>query len=85
MRFTTTPLKSQTSRGGRTDPGAALNLELLSSLPAIAGEMIGLAATCRCMNPVVAHLRHANGHEECLLFGVDWKSSAQVQTDANDP
>ena len=24
-------------------------------------------------------------HEECLLFGVDRNSSAQVQTDANDP
>jgi hypothetical protein len=36
----------------------------------------------RCLE--VARLRHANGHEECLLFGVDRKSSANAQTDAND-
>src|SRR5712672_572766 len=29
-------------------------------------------------------LRHANRHEECLLFGVDRKSSANAQTDAYD-
>jgi hypothetical protein len=57
--------------GSRTDPGAALNLELLPGLPAASGEMIDLAAICRCMSSVLAHLRHANGHEECLLFGVD--------------
>jgi hypothetical protein len=85
MRFTATPLKSQTSRGSRTDPGAALSLELLSSLPAIAGEMIGLAATCRCMNPVVAHLSHANGHWERLFIGAHRKSSARSQNGAFDP
>src|SRR5436190_4264571 len=85
MRFTATPLKSQTTRGSRTDPGAALNLESLPSLPAALGEMIDLAAICRCMSSVVARLRHADGHEECLLFGVDRKSSTQVQTDVIDP
>jgi hypothetical protein len=55
--------------GSRTDPGAALNLELLPSLPVVAGEMIDLAAICRCMSSVVARLRHANDTKNVCCLG----------------
>jgi len=34
---------------------------------------------------LLAPLRHADGHWECLFVGVHRKSSAHLQNDANDP
>jgi hypothetical protein len=38
MQFSATPVNSQTSRAARIDPGVALNMELLPSLPAVARD-----------------------------------------------
>jgi hypothetical protein len=69
------------------EPRLAYNRGLLSSVLAgeTALEAIELKPMSRWLLPVLALLRHADGHSKCLFIGVDRKSSADLQNVAFDP